>query len=160
MDYGDLPVHDGLWESAQVTANSLPARLAIEHCTHEARGLDVLPQTINRFRAGGDAKSADLLENVIYQEEISHCAAGVRWLCQLHRFAHDSSFIEEPTSTVVPDWIRDARLHHSVETWFHSLVKRNFHGSLKPPFNHEARAMAGFGPNWYMPLAAVEPLQF
>jgi len=38
-DYGDLPAHDGLWQSAMETADSLPARLAIEHCTHEARGL-------------------------------------------------------------------------------------------------------------------------
>lgn len=24
---------------------------------------------------------------------------------------------------------------------------------LQPPFNEEARAQAGFGPQWYMPLA-------
>lgn len=42
--------------------DSLPARLAVEHCTHEARGLDVLPQTIGRFRNNGDAKTADILE--------------------------------------------------------------------------------------------------
>lgn len=41
---------------------SLPARLAVEHCTHEARGLDVLPQTIHRFRSNGDRASATLLE--------------------------------------------------------------------------------------------------
>ena len=80
MDYGSLPAHDGLWKSAMETAGSLAARLSVEHAVHEARGLDILPQTISRFRAGGDVESADLLENVIYNEEISHCAAGVRWL--------------------------------------------------------------------------------
>lgn len=35
--YGALPAHDGLWESATATAHSLAARLAVEHCTHEAR---------------------------------------------------------------------------------------------------------------------------
>lgn len=60
--YGAMAAHDGLWESAAATAGSLAARLAVEHCTHEARGLDVLPQTIHRFRSNGDAASADLLQ--------------------------------------------------------------------------------------------------
>lgn len=55
-----------LWESAQKTAHSLPARLAVEHCVHEARGLDVLPLTVQKFRGNGDAASASLLEDVIY----------------------------------------------------------------------------------------------
>ena len=46
--YGAMEAHDGLWESAAATAHSLPARLAVESCVHEARGLDVLPQTIAR----------------------------------------------------------------------------------------------------------------
>ena len=41
--YGALNAHDGLWNSATETAHSLEARLVIEHCVHEARGLDVLP---------------------------------------------------------------------------------------------------------------------
>lgn len=52
--------------SARGTAHSLPARLAVESCVHEARGLDVLPQTIARFRAGGDAVTADLLLSTVY----------------------------------------------------------------------------------------------
>lgn len=77
--YGALSAHDGLWNSAAETACSLEARLVIEHCVHEARGLDVLPATIGKFRNGGDDASADLLEKVIYPEEVTHCAAGVRW---------------------------------------------------------------------------------
>jgi len=64
--YGALPVHDGLWESAAATAHSLPARLAVESCVHEARGLDRLPHTIQSFRNSGDGESAKLLEK-IYQ---------------------------------------------------------------------------------------------
>jgi hypothetical protein len=36
--------------------------LVIEHCVHEARGLDVLPGTIAKFRNNGDEASAELLE--------------------------------------------------------------------------------------------------
>ncbi len=39
--YGALPAHGGLWEDARRTAHSLEARLVLEHCTHEAKGLDV-----------------------------------------------------------------------------------------------------------------------
>jgi len=157
MDYGDIPAHDGLWESAMETAHSLPARLAVEHATHEARGLDVLPQTIGRFRNGGDAASAELLEGVIYPEEIGHCAAGVRWLRHLHAAAHAWSETG-PVGTgeagvLRPEWVRDALEHATVEAWFHALVRRHFHGPLKPPFNEAARAKAGFGPEWYLPLA-------
>jgi uncharacterized ferritin-like protein (DUF455 family) len=36
--YGAFPGHEALWDSATATAHSLPARLAIEHAVHEARG--------------------------------------------------------------------------------------------------------------------------
>jgi len=81
--YGALPAHEGLWESARATAHSLPARLAIESCVHEARGLDVLPQTIARFRNGGDSATADLLLSTVYPEEVSHCMVGTKWLTWL-----------------------------------------------------------------------------
>lgn len=83
--YGALPVHDGLWESARNTSGSLGARLAIEHCVHEARGLDVLPNTVDKFRNNGDADSAELMVGSIYPEEISHCGAGVTWLTHLFK---------------------------------------------------------------------------
>ncbi|GAY62020.1 hypothetical protein CUMW_214600 [Citrus unshiu] len=44
-----------------------------------ARGLNVLPTAISRFRNGGDNETAELLERVVYREEITHCAARVRW---------------------------------------------------------------------------------
>jgi len=180
MDYGSLAAHDGLWKAATETAGSLAARLSVEHAVHEARGLDILPQTISRFRAGGDKESADLLENVIYNEEISHCAAAVRWLKHLHGIAtqqeagggrsgsggggqHQENVglkdgdgdMPKTTSTYVPDWMIDAKKYSTVEAWFHSLVRNHFHGFLKPPFNDEARKKAGFLPDWYLPLAAA-----
>eukprot|EP00201_Polytomella_parva_P006434 CAMPEP_0175076838 /NCGR_PEP_ID=MMETSP0052_2-20121109/22995_1 /TAXON_ID=51329 ORGANISM="Polytomella parva, Strain SAG 63-3" /NCGR_SAMPLE_ID=MMETSP0052_2 /ASSEMBLY_ACC=CAM_ASM_000194 /LENGTH=440 /DNA_ID=CAMNT_0016346113 /DNA_START=106 /DNA_END=1425 /DNA_ORIENTATION=- len=282
--YGALPAHDGLWESARETGHSLPARMAVEHCVHEARGLDRLPATIANFRKHGDEASAKLLENVIYPEEVSHCAAGVRWLKYLHALAHGKDpYAEAPNlgsgddsdpknmteleaaedsedgerkdegeeeetkeakkmegkekegrekegkekegrkkeelkkeelkkeelkkeeqekeeskkikqgilsgemlrdklavseaqgekgeevegkgikgtnedsksgsdlfriSDEPFDWISDARLFPTVEEWFHALTRRHFYGGLKPPFNEEARARAGFGPEW------------
>uniref|UniRef100_A0A0E0KE02 DUF455 domain-containing protein n=1 Tax=Oryza punctata TaxID=4537 RepID=A0A0E0KE02_ORYPU len=96
--YGALPAHDGLWDSAMRTSHSLLARLAVEHCVHEARGLDVLPTTISRFRAGGDEQTAKLLEDVIYPEEITHCAAGVRWF----RYLCLRSRNGDPTASSIP----------------------------------------------------------
>lgn len=43
--YGDMPAHDGLWDAAAATSDSLAARLAVIHCVHEARGLDVYPNS-------------------------------------------------------------------------------------------------------------------
>ncbi|KAM3224635.1 hypothetical protein ACQJBY_057798 [Aegilops geniculata] len=96
--YGALPAHDGLWDSAMRTSHCLLARLAVEHCVHEARGLDVLPTTISRFRAGGDEETAKLLEDIIYPEEITHCAAGVRWF----RFLCLRSLTSDPIAPSVP----------------------------------------------------------
>ena len=149
-DYGSLPAHDGLWQSAAETAGSLPARLAVEHCTHEARGLDVLPKIVARFRAGGDAASAALLEEVVAPEEVAHCAAGVRWLRHLHGEARRGRGGGAA-------WAAEAAAQPRVEAWFHLLVRRHFHGPLKPPFNEAARAKAGFLPEWYMPLAVKPP---
>ena len=133
--YGQLPAHDGLWDSAQRTAGSLAARLAVEHCVHEARGLDVLPQTVARFRAGGDEETAALLERRILPQEVDHCAKGVRWFRWLcHRDAPGCSEAE-------------------IAAAFHDAVRGHFRGTLKPPFNAAARAAAGFHVDWYLPLA-------
>ncbi|KAL9240853.1 hypothetical protein vseg_015027 [Gypsophila vaccaria] len=147
--YGALPGHDGLWDSAIATSDDLLARLAIEHCVHEARGLDVMPTTISRFRNGNDHKTADLLETVIYPEEITHCAAGVRWFKYLCSRSKDPSPGQESESVDVQD-------DDGAILKFHSIVRTHFRGPLKPPFNVEARSAAGFGPRWYEPLASKE----
>jgi uncharacterized ferritin-like protein (DUF455 family) len=130
--YGALPVHDGLWEAAEVTAEDRLARLAIVPMILEARGLDVTPATIARFEAGGDVISARILDR-IYRDEIRHVAAGVFWF---RHFCAEGRF--EPS-----------------EQW-RMLVKRHFKGSLKPPFNDSARNAAGLTTDFYSPLAAAE----
>ena len=124
----------------------------------QARGMDVLPTTVSRFRKGGDEETAKLLESVIYPEEITHCAAGVKWFSYLCRrdAAKGSSGKKNAGSTpaagateceVAPPAACE------VVAAFHGVVRKYFRGPLKPPFNEAARAAAGFGPEWYLPLA-------
>ncbi|XP_061998099.1 uncharacterized protein LOC133715579 [Rosa rugosa] len=140
--YGALPAHDGLWDSATATSDDLLARLAVEHCVHEARGMDVLPTTIARFRNGGDEKTAGLLERVVYPEEITHCSAGVKWFKYVFLRSMGKGLNGNEEDAVIEK--------------FHEVVRKHFRGPLKPPFNEEARKAAGFGPQWYEPLAVKE----
>ena len=174
--YGAFSAHDGLWESAQRTSDSLEARLVIEHMVHEARGLDIIPQTIDRFRKNGDGETADLLEGVIYPEEVTHVACGLKWLAYLWVRDHskkEASRVERACEDIA-DWaafsaeaeaqeeggiLEIVERHFGQEAvggvveLFHALVRSNFCGKLKPPFNHAARAKAGMTPDWYEPLA-------
>ncbi|KAG6391516.1 hypothetical protein SASPL_149272 [Salvia splendens] len=153
--YGAFPAHDGLWDSAAATSNDLLARLAIEHCVHEARGLDVVPTTISRFRKGGDEKTAELLETVIYPEEITHCAAGVKWFKFLTLRKGSKEDDDSGDHTFKGDEA-DERADAEVIPKFHEIVRAFFRGPLKPPFNEVARKAAGFGPQWYQPLAVKD----
>jgi uncharacterized ferritin-like protein (DUF455 family) len=128
--YGDLPAHDGLWEAAVATADDLLARLAVVPLVLEARGLDVTPEMAARLERVGDAESAAIL-NRIYRDEIRHVATGLRWFDRLC-------------------WARGL----SPQAVFQDRVRRFFKGDLKPPFNHQARAAAGFHRDYYEPLAA------
>ena len=128
--YGAMPAHDGLWEAAEATAQDALARLAVVPMVLEARGLDVTPATVERFRAAGDDRSAAILER-IYRDEIRHVGAGSRWFhfaCEAQRIAP------------VSEWQR--------------LVRHHFRGMLKPPFNVSARDEAGLSREWYGALAA------
>lgn len=109
----------------------------------------MLPTTISRFRNGGDNQTADLLETVVYPEEITHCVAGVKWfkyLCLRSR--------EEIEASGEKDAVIEA--DNEVICKFHATVRTYFGGPLKPPFNEAARKAAGFGPQWYEPLATKE----
>jgi uncharacterized ferritin-like protein (DUF455 family) len=130
--YGDLPAHDGLWEAAAATADDLLARLAVVPLVLEARGLDVTPQMAAQLERVGDAESAVILHQ-IYRDEIGHVATGLRWFDRLCL-----------TRGLNPEAI------------FQERVRRFFKGNLKPPFNHQARAAAGFPRDYYEPLAARE----
>lgn len=127
--YGAMAAHAGMWRAASDTAKDLHGRLAVVPMVLEARGLDVTPGMIELFRKAGDTKSVAALE-VIYAEEVSHVAYGSKWFNWL--CGRDSS---DPKDV------------------FHTLVRRYFHGALKPPFNEEKRADAGLPPDFYWPLA-------
>ena len=131
--YGDLPAHDGLWEAAAATAEDLLARLAVVPLVLEARGLDVTPEMAARLEHVGDVQTAALLQR-IYRDEIGHVGIGVRWF----------------------EWLCRTR-GLDPEAVFHERVRRFFKGQLKPPFNHAARAAAGFAARYYEPLARGGP---
>ncbi|GGO51917.1 Uncharacterized conserved protein, contains ferritin-like DUF455 domain [Roseovarius pacificus] len=127
--YGALPAHAGMWRAAEDTAQDLMGRLAVVPMVLEARGLDVTPGMIGIFDKAGDTRAVEAMK-VIYAEEVHHVAYGSKWfhfLCGRHDL--------DPKEV------------------FHDLVRRYFHGPLKPPFNEEKRAEAGLPPDFYWPLA-------
>ncbi|MDQ1230105.1 ferritin-like domain-containing protein [Sphingomonas sp. SORGH_AS_0879] len=132
--YGELPAHAGLWEAAEETAHDAMARLAIVPMVLEARGLDVTPETVARFRGGGDEASARILHR-IYTDEIRHVGFGAKWFGYLAA-GHDI----EPAA------------------YWQMLVRRHFRGAVKPPFNVSARESAGLTRDFYEPLADMEPM--
>jgi uncharacterized ferritin-like protein (DUF455 family) len=126
--YGALPAHEGMWRAAEDTAEDLMGRLAVVPMVLEARGLDVTPGMIEVFEKAGEAAPIAALKT-IYAEEVSHVAYGSKWF----------------------NWLcgRDGLDPKDI---FHALVRRYFHGTLKPPFNEEKRADAGLPPDFYWPL--------
>jgi len=131
MHYGDLPAHDGLWQSCAQTAHNLLARLAIIPLVLEARGLDITPPMIEKAIAHGDHATAKILQT-IYNDEKRHVAFGAKWF----------------------RYICDREGKRPVET-FQGLVRNHFRGALKPPFNDKARSAAGLTPQFYKPLAPI-----
>ncbi len=126
--YGALPAHAGMWRAAEDTAGDFLGRLAVVPMVLEARGLDVTPGMIAVFRRAGLPQAVAALE-VIYSEEVAHVAYGSKWF----------------------NWLC-GRAGDDPKERFHALVRRYFHGALKPPFNTEKRAEAGIPPDFYWPL--------
>ncbi|RAK85617.1 rieske [2Fe-2S] domain protein [Aspergillus costaricaensis CBS 115574] len=133
--FGALPVHHGLWDSATVTAHDLRARISIIALVHEARGLDVNPVTIDKFRKAGDGDSVDTLE-IIHNDEITHVTTGHRWLT----------------------WICAQEETDPVKV-FRGNVQKYFRGPLREPFNTEARLQAGLDKRYYENLSGYEGVQ-
>lgn len=114
------------------TSHSLASRLAIIHLVHEARGLDVNPNTIEKFRAAGDGESVKVLQTIHY-DEITHVTAGHRWftwICERDGWDPVVKFREE--------------------------VRSRFVGRLKGPFNEEDRRKAGLTRDFYEDLSEEE----
>jgi uncharacterized ferritin-like protein (DUF455 family) len=129
--YGDFDAHNGLWDMAEKTAHDGLARMALVPRVLEARGLDVTPAMIVKLRALGDGATADILETIL-REEIAHVAAGSRW----YRWYCGRAGV-------------DPRLR------FRELLDEFAHGSLRGPFNRDARLAAGFDE---LELAMLESL--
>ena len=127
--YGDLPVHDGLWQAAESTRHDVAARLAVVPMVLEARGLDVTPATLERVSASGDTRGAKILQRIL-DDEIRHVRFGA---------THFDAF---------------CRTHgKSAENLWKSLVREHFNGRIKPPFNDSARLAAGLSRDMYTGIA-------
>lgn len=131
--YGDFDAHNGLWEMAEQTADSCLARMALVPRVLEARGLDVTPGMIVRLRQVGDDATADILD-LILREEVAHVAAGSRW----YRWCC-------------------ARAGVDADTEFARLVTLHARGSLRGPFNLDARTAAGFAAAELAMLESLTP---
>ena len=119
-DYGDLPVHRGLWDIAELTADDLLARLALVPRTMEARGLDVTPGMIQKLQKINDTDSVAVLQRILH-DEIGHVATGSHWfqsLCEAKSLDPEKTYIE--------------------------YVRRLFSGKVRRPINRELRRRAGF----------------
>lgn len=112
--------------------HDVAARLAVVPMVLEARGLDVTPATIVRVRASGDEHGARILIRIL-DDEIRHVRFGA-----IH-FESLALALGEPSD----------------DLW-KTLVKRHFHGAVKPPFNDSARAAASLSRFGYGALATVE----
>jgi uncharacterized ferritin-like protein (DUF455 family) len=118
--YGDYPAHNGLWEMAEKSADSCLVRMALVPRVLEARGLDVTPGMIDKLQSVGDTETIAVLE-IILAEEIRHVAIGTQWFnycCEQENKPPMETFLE--------------------------LLRSRFTGSVRGPFNLDARMKAGF----------------
>ena len=129
-----MATHNSLWRTADATKHDFLARLAIAPLVLGARGLDVTPTMIDRLKLVDDEEAANAL-CITMNDEIIHVLVGKRffdYMCGMDRL--------DPVST------------------WHSLVKRYFHGNLKPPFNIASRNAARFSAAFYGPLVTRDDL--
>lgn len=118
--YGDFVAHNGLWDMAMRTKDSVLARMAVIPRGMEARGLDVTPGIIEKLRKSGDRQAIKILE-IILHDEIGHVEIGTRWF----------------------NYCCDAQNLPRQET-FEDLMRRFAQGRVKLPLHRSARKRAGF----------------
>jgi uncharacterized ferritin-like protein (DUF455 family) len=119
--YGDFPAHSGLWDHAADTADNLIARLALVPRCLEARGLDVTPAMVEKFRAADDEASVVLLTRFL-THEVGHVERGSYWFkfaCQQQGYASETTYQQ-------------------------TLLDYYCGKKPKGPFNREMRIIAGF----------------
>jgi uncharacterized ferritin-like protein (DUF455 family) len=118
--YGDFPAHDALWRMTERTAGDVLARMALVPRTLEARGLDASPPMQAKLRGIGDTKGVEIL-GIILRDEIGHVAVGNRW----YRWLCERAGLDPVAQYEV-------------------LTRRHEAPRLQPPFNDDARRLAGF----------------
>jgi uncharacterized ferritin-like protein (DUF455 family) len=126
LTYGSYPVHQSLWRTASETSGNLLARLAVVHCVLEARGLDINPKTMEKFKGWQDNDTVEVLVR-INEDEITHVSAGVKWF----------NYFAEPKGEI------------EIANVFHATLAEHWKGKLVGPFNVEAREKAGLPQSWY-----------
>lgn len=134
--YGDFPVHSGLFDAADKTANNILDRMAIVPRYFEASGLDVSPQIIkklhNKRKDPAVKKLIDALD-IIYKEEIDHVQKGDKWF----KYLCDKEGKDE-------------------DVYFEILEKYELLNKHRPYVNVEARKEAGFTCSEIKKLGAKE----
>lgn len=119
-EYGSFQAHDDLWDMVQKTRHDVLVRMALVPRVLEARGLDVTPAIISKFRHHGYHRAVEILE-IIYKDEIGHVKIGSHWFKQLC----------------------ELRLLDPVKT-FTNLIQEYAIDKIRKPFNAYARQQAGF----------------
>lgn len=119
-EYGSFSGHNSLWEMVDRTKSNVLARMALVPRTMEARGLDASPALRNKFAQIADVKMAAILD-IILHDEIGHVGIGNYWF----------------------NWLCSERKLDPITT-FEQLCQQYRAPKLKPPFNLEARRLAGF----------------
>jgi len=122
--YGDLPVHDALFEASMRTLD-LTERMAVVPRYLEANGLDVTPMMIEKFiQLEGDDYALKIIDvlNIILDEECDHVHKGDIWF----KYACDEKKL-------------------SYECYF-DIIEKHYPGSFprKKMLNIHARQVAGF----------------
>jgi uncharacterized ferritin-like protein (DUF455 family) len=118
--YGAYPAHRGLWDMVCRTRHDVLHRMAMVPRVMEARGLDVTPLMIRKFRQVDDDAAVAILEQ-IYRDEIDHVRIGNHW----YQLLCDQQGLD-------------------AETTFRRLIDQYMRGKLGGPFNWPARIEAGF----------------
>jgi len=135
-NYGDFPVHCGLFDAAEHTAGSVLDRMAIVPRYYEASGLDVNPQIIkkleNRKKNPIVRKLIEALD-IIYEEEIVHVHKGDRWF----KYLCEKSGLDE-------------------SVYFEILERYRLINKHRPHINVDARKEAGFSCSEILKLGAKQ----
>ncbi len=130
--YGAHDAHAGLWNMALKTDHDVMVRMALVPRVLEARGLDVAPPMIEKFRKHDDNESAEILQ-VIFTDEIEHVRIGNHWF----RYTCEQRGL-------------------SPSDVFADLLRQHSKGFLRGPYNEVARVQAGFSAEELDALKEIE----